>query len=202
VSAVRPADNPFASHRIDGLAFRAHGVQPSELLNRLRRLGGLATIVGPEGSGKTTLLEELTNHLRDRAIVVRLPGSCPQPWATARDQLPKELNRGHTVLVDGGEQLGAVAWRRLLRRTSPAGGLVLTRHRPGGLPILVECRTDLELLRELVAELAPDHARDLDPLLPGLFERHAGNLRLCFRDLYDVCSGRAEPRIGSRNPSS
>jgi hypothetical protein len=190
--AVRPADNPFASHRIDALAFRARGFHPSELPVRLRRLGGRAAIVGREGSGKTTLLEELANHLLDQAIVVRLPGSCPQPWATARDQLPNDLQAGHTVLVDGGEQLGTSGWRRLLQRTSPAGGLIATLHRPGRLPILVECRTDLELLRELVAALAPAVATELAPLLPELFERHAGNLRLCFRELYDVCGGRIQ----------
>jgi hypothetical protein len=190
VSAVRPADNPFASHRIDALAFRPRGIKTSELSARLRHVGGRAAIVGPEGSGKTTLLEELANHLRDRAIMVRLPGSCPRPWATARAQLPKDLGAAHTVLVDGGEQLRAVAWRRFLRRTSTAGGLIATLHRPRNLPILVECRTDLDLLRDLVAELAPDQASHLDPLLPELFNRRDGNLRLCFRDLYDVCSGR------------
>jgi hypothetical protein len=200
VTAVRPADNPFASHRIDRLGFRAHGFGLSQLQARLHRLGGRAAIVGPEGSGKTTLLEEIADDLREPAVLVRLPGSCSRPWATAVAQLPATLTGEHTVLVDGGEQLGPVAWKRFVRRISEAGGLIATLHRPGRLPILVECHTDLELLRQLVAELAPDHAPDLDPLLPDLFSRHDGNLRLCFRELFDICGGRIQ--VGAENRRS
>jgi hypothetical protein len=75
--------------------------------------------------------------------------------------------------------------------TRRAGLLVATLHRPRLLPTLIECRTDLGLLRELVAELAPADAPLLEPRLDELFERHRGNIRLCLRELYDVYAGRA-----------
>ncbi len=186
--AQRPADNPFASHRVEGLAFRTAGSSLAELASRVADLGGRVAIVGPEGSGKTTLLHELALLLPGERVEVGIPGSCPDPWRTARTQLPRPVNRDHVVLVDGAEQLGPVAWRRFLVAMRPARCLVATLHRPGRLPTLTECRTDHNLLRELVSELAPAAAPSLD--LAHLFQRHDGNIRLCFRELYDVYAGR------------
>jgi hypothetical protein len=97
----------------------------------------------------------------------------------------------HTVLVDGSEQLGAFGWRRLLHATRRARYLIVTLHRPGRLPTLIECRTDAGLLRDLVSELAPRECNEIEFSLDGLFHRNNGNLRLCLRELYDVYAGRA-----------
>jgi hypothetical protein len=185
----RPADNPFASHRIEALSFRSAGLEWRGLMQHMDDLGGRAAIVGPKGSGKTTLLEELAHRL-EQPIVVRIPGSCPQPWRTVRAQLPRPVTHRHAILVDGSEQLGTVGWRRLLHATRRAHCLIATVHRPGRLPTLVECRTDAGLLRDLVEELAPTNTVDLQSGLDDLFRRHEGNLRSCFRELYDVYAGR------------
>jgi hypothetical protein len=58
---------------------------------------------------------------------------------------------------------------------------------------LVECTPDLELLRELVVELRPADAPTLMPDLEELYLRHGGNIRSCFRELYDLYAGRAAP---------
>jgi len=187
--AHRPADNPFASHRVEGLAFRAANFSLAELASRVADLGGSVAIVGPEGSGKTTLLRQLAQFLLGERVEVDIPGGCPDPWRTARAQLPRPVHRDHVVLVDGAEQLGPVAWRRFRLATRPARHLVATLHRPGRLPSLIECRTDHDLLRDLVSELAPADATSLD--LAHLFQRHDGNIRLCFRELYDVYAGRS-----------
>jgi hypothetical protein len=97
----------------------------------------------------------------------------------------------HAVFVDGCEQLGAIGWRRLLHETRRAAAVIVTLHRPGRLPTLVECRTDPRLLRKLVDDLAPREALHLGKGLDELFLRHNGNLRQCFRELYDVYAGRA-----------
>ncbi len=94
------------------------------------------------------------------------------------------------MLIDGSEQLGALAWRRFALATLRARRLVVTQHRPGRLPTLYECRTDPGLLKDLIHCLAPDDAVILEPYLPGLFHRHDGNIRSCFRELYDVYAGR------------
>jgi energy-coupling factor transporter ATP-binding protein EcfA2 len=191
VARYRPADNPFASNRIEGLAYRFNGFSFTEICQRLEAIGGCAAIVGPKGSGKTTLLEELASVLPGAPLHVRIEGGCRNPWRTAQAQLQRPVTSNHVVLVDGAEQLGPLGWRLLLRATRHARSFVATLHRPGLLPTLIECRTEPTLLRSLVEELAPTDAAALAPSLEHLFQRHGGDIRLCFRELYDVYAGRA-----------
>jgi energy-coupling factor transporter ATP-binding protein EcfA2 len=190
VTRHRPADNPFASHRIEGLAYRCDGRAAAALGRRLEVKRGRSAIVGPKGSGKTTLLEELASALPGESVLVRIEGGCRHPWRTVRTQLPRPVTPKHLVLVDGAEQLGLIGWRLLLRATRHARSLVATLHQPGRLPTLVECTPDHDLLHALVEELTPDDAPKLKPHLEELFQRHEGNIRSCFRELYDVFAGR------------
>jgi len=186
----RPADNPFAGRRIESLAFRSPDFSWRRLEDRLDSLGRRCAIVGPKGSGKTTLLEAIARRLDGPVAMIRIPGGCAHPWRSVRGQLPHPVTDGHAVLVDGCEQLGAIGWRLLLRATRPARYLVATLHRNGVLPTLIECSTNPNLLRELVFELAPAETANLEPVFDTLFHHHDRNIRLCFRDLYDVFSGR------------
>ena len=188
-ATCRPADNPFASHRIEALGFRSAALEWRGLMQRMDDLGRRVTVVGPKGSGKTTLLEELALRL-EQPVIVRIPGSCPRPWPTVSAQLPRPVTHRHAILVDGSEQLGVVGWRRLLHATRRARCLIATVHKPGRLPTLIECRTTSGLLRDLVEELAPADTSNLQFGLDGLYQRHEGNLRSCFRELYDLFAGR------------
>ena len=190
VAPHRPADNPFASHRIDGLAFRFNGPGLTALHQRLEELGGRSAIVGPKGSGKTTLLEELASALPGEKVEVWIGAGCRNPWRTVRAQLPRPVTPNNLILVDGAEQLGPIGWRLLLRATRHARSFVATLHRPGRLPTLIECRPDHALLCDLVEELTPVDAPALRPGLEELFRRHGGNIRSCLRELYDVYAGR------------
>jgi len=191
VERHRPADNPFASHCIEGLTYRFNGLDLTALRQRLEEMGGHSAIVGPKGSGKTTLLEELASTLPGDPVHVRIESGCRHPWRSARDQLPRPVNPNHLVLVDGAEQLGPIGWRLLLWATRHARNFVATLHRPGRLPTLIECRPDHRLLCDLVEELTPVDAPTLMPELEGLFQRHGGNIRSCLRELYDVYAGRS-----------
>ena len=186
----RPADNPFASHHVEALAYRYNGSGLAELCQRLEMIGGRSAIVGPKGSGKTTLLEELASALPGEPVLVQIEGSCRHPWRTAGTQLPRPVTPHHLVLVDGAEQLGPIGWHLLLRMTRHARSFVATLHQPGRLPTLIECETNSRLLHELFEELAPADALALEPGLEGLFHRHGGNIRSCLRELYDVYAGR------------
>jgi hypothetical protein len=86
--------------------------------------------------------------------------------------------------LDGAEQLGRVGWWSFLRKARRARGLVITSHRAGLLPTLVECETSAPLLREIVECLHPGR-----PAIDLLFDRHGGNVREALRELYDLHAG-------------
>jgi hypothetical protein len=200
-SPCRPSDNPFASHRIDTLGYRAQGTTCDELLAKLERLRWRAAVIGPEGSGKTTLLEALSRQT-EGSVLVRLGGGKLDPRASARRQLPQPITPRHTVFVDAAERLGLPGWWWLRHAVRNSRGLVVTLHSPGRLPTLVQCHTSTPLLRELVHELAPEDADALEPRLEALFHRHGGNLRLCLGELYDLYAGRhavVEKELGARS---
>ena len=200
MNSLRPADNPFSSHRVESLRYRSDKTGLPDLQRRLDDLGGRAAIVGPKGSGKTTLLEEIASSLPPPVAWVRMPGSCPDPWNAVQQQLPQFVSGRHAILLDGSEQLGPLDWNRLRWRARNCRRLIATLHKPGRLPTLIECRTDPILLRDLVGELAPQRLADLAPALNSLFDRHQGNLRLCFRELYDLFAGRSH--VNSSGSSS
>ena len=185
---MRPADNPFAGHRVDSLTYRFHGSGVDDLLDALTRYRGRGAVIGPHGSGKTTLLDTLAPRLGGGVVRVRLASGTDRPIDHVLHGLPTAVGPAHTVLLDGAEQLGPWAWRRFRRATEAAGTLVVTSHRPGRLATIHECRTSPALLAEQVRELDPATADTVD--LGDLFHRHRGNLRLCFRELYDLHAGR------------
>lgn len=148
-------------------------------MHRLQALRYRCLIVGPEGSGKTTLLEDLAPRLHALEFATTffsIDGGFPRVSAGPSD----------IVLLDGAEQLDRACWNALSRQTRYNAGLIATSHIAGRLPTLIECRTTLELLRQTVVELAPGHFSRLEPMLPELFRRRKGNVRLALADLYDV----------------
>ena len=88
------------------------------------------------------------------------------------------------MCLDGAEQLGRVAWMMFRWRTRRAGGVLITSHRSGLLPTLIECATSPELLDRIVSRLAPP-ADDLR-MPEDLFARHQGNVREALRERNDV----------------
>jgi hypothetical protein len=210
------AGNPFRAARLEALRFR-HGPPVDELLRRLQEFRGRGALVGPKGSGKTTLVVEIAARLREldwKAPVVRLDPEWCRSGATLADHFSRagseegvfaknqsdafrsDVDHGDKVVwfLDGAEQLGFLDWRWALSRTRHADGFVVTTHLPGRLPLLQETRTSPELLMGLVAELVaasndgfPDPASEE---CRALWTRHCGNLRECFRELYDDWSRR------------
>lgn len=98
----------------------------------------------------------------------------------------------HCILViDGYEQLSSAARGAalLLTRLNSAGMLV-TSHKPTALPTLLETRVDVPLAQELLCELLPDELEGRDRLLDAVrleqrLDKHHGNLREVFMELYD-----------------
>jgi len=181
---MRPRDNPFRSELTDALPYRLQGIAWDELLERLSRLDYRAAIVGPHGSGKTTLLEELGRRLEYRGmptLYLRVDDRCPRSVVAALKAVD-----GQVVLLDGADVLDWLAWALVRMRARRARGLVITSHRPGRLPTLLECSTSPSLLRELLRQLVPRRASQLAPLAEELFETSNGNLRSVFRAFYHM----------------
>lgn len=189
-------ENPFAVEHLHRLKYQLEPDEWPMLLDRLNDLDYRAAIVGPQGAGKTTLLLELRLRLEQRGFQTtwfqlhagdrRLPTEVDQALRTPRPT-------PHVLCLDGAEQLSPRAWRRLLRQTRQWAGLIITVHRPQRLPTLHDCQTSPELLHRLVEQLIERQSASLPwlerALLDELFARHAGNLRLVLRELYDRCAG-------------
>src|SRR5215210_193427 len=146
LGTVRARDNPFASDRVERLRYRLpEGLSWDQLLERLAALRWRAALVGPHGRGKTTLLEELAPRLTARGFRVRTVTLRQEErgvdWKRLRD-----LGADDILFLDGAELLGRFAWLRVRFFCRRAAGLIVTSHRPGLLPTLLECSTTPELL--------------------------------------------------------
>ncbi len=185
---LRARDNPFAVERVLRLRYRFRNDDWSALLHRLQSLSYRAAIVGRKGSGKTTLLEDLAARLESRGLRIHrlfLNEQSRAYPATFIRSVRDSLGERDVILFDGCEQLSLSAWWRFRWETRRAGGMVITKHRAGRLPTLIECQTTRKLFQELVGSL-----HDPTTVAPGtldrLFEKHHGNLRDAIRDLYDL----------------
>ncbi|MFL6203121.1 MAG: hypothetical protein ACJ76J_28465 [Thermoanaerobaculia bacterium] len=177
---MRARDNPFASDRVEKLRYRLpEGLTWDELLERLAALRFRAALVGAHGRGKTTLLEELAPRLTARGFRVRTVTLRQDERRVAWKRF-RGLGADDVLFLDGAELLGRLAWLRVRLSCRRAGGLIVTSHRPGLLPTLLECDTTPELLAGLVRELTGEELETGE-----LFIRHGGNLRLAFWEMYD-----------------
>ena len=186
--------NPFATERLHALGYRdpatGEPVDCAALLERFDRLGRRCVVVGPEGSGKTALLEALAPHLPARGLEPRWVRGRPGGRGLDGDLASAAAGSKTVLLVDGADRLPRRRRLEILRAGRRAGGLLATSHRPGVLPTLARCSTSPALLKRLVAELVGSAPERPLPEPGALHERHAGNLRLAFLELYDLYAGR------------
>ncbi len=149
--------------------------------------------MGLHGHGKTTLLEELAGlfEQEQRSLFwIRLregDRQLPQNvWQALRQEFQKNAAERACILLDGAEQLAWWQWRRFRRHLQSGQSCLITSHRPGLLPTLLVCETSAARLTELVEELQGETSSAQKLQLQQLFQRHRGDIRLCFRDLYDL----------------
>lgn len=181
--------NPFASHRVEALPYRAKGVDLERLLDRLAALNWHAAIIGKEGRGKTTLLENLCDlaHAHGIRAELRYLSAEREPDAAEEARAITEAVDPRSVLfLDSVERLGRRGMNRLVAEFSGRAGLVVTRHTNwSSLPVLYECATDLLTTTSLVRDLLGRPIDDLLPEIERLFAAHRGDVRKVLADLYD-----------------
>lgn len=181
-------ENPFRAGRIEALRYRLDEAGWHDLLSRFAAQGWRGLLVGPHGSGKTTLREEIERRLitegwQVRSLVIREPHR--RNTMNARRMIAGGDEK--TLLtIDGLDRLGAVSWLWLRFAARRLGGILATSHTAGRLPTLRRHDTSPELLAALAGDLlglppsAISHER-----CATLFRQHRGDLRACFRSLYD-----------------
>jgi hypothetical protein len=191
---MKARDNPFTVERVSAIRYRSLNTTFDEILHHLEELNYRAAIVGPEGSGKTTLLENLQDALAQRGFktwMLFVNDTAPLNGPACR-RLLTEVASDEIVLLDGADAIRRSAWMLFRRRTAGhAAGLIITSHRPGLLPTLATCSTTPALLQDIVSELHPPAPTLPADFLNDLYQRHAGNLRDCLRELYDLYATQA-----------
>jgi len=187
---MRARQNPFRVERIQAVPYRFQdGICWPDLLARLEALQFRAAIVGPEGSGKTTLLEELSRKLGGLGFKVIL---CSAKSGHAAEVVPRRLQGSELLLLDSAECFGAWEWLRLKWASRRAAGLIVTAHRTGLLPTLIQCRTTPELFRQIVGNLVGHEGQLPSGMLDAIYRKHKGNVRNALRQLYDGWSAHSE----------
>ena len=150
-----------------------------------------AAIEGPHGHGKSTLLCALaaTLHAAGRPVRIVRIRDWHDTWTACIAVVTAP--RGTAVFVDGWERLGLLAGPMRLVAHMLRRRLLITSHRPAGLPVLWKCATTPALLRAVVARV-PDHGGVVNEMdIDAAFQRHGGNVREALSDLYDTIERRS-----------
>jgi hypothetical protein len=198
--AVTHRENPFSVHRVQPGALEylfPQGTSAMGLIDTLAANGWWGEIIGPHGSGKSTLLATLMPRLHERGLaVVHLQFRIGErrlrrDWADTAAVTATEPSDRVIVVVDGMEQLGWLARRRLRRDCLRRGwGLLATAHDSLGLPALY--RTDFDLARfgRVVGRLLVAEDWSVDDEQLGKIHEHFDNdmreMLFCLYDLYEA----------------
>jgi hypothetical protein len=202
---VKARDNPFRVSRVLQARYRFLDTTWPEFMARLARMKYRGALVGPMGSGKTTLLEDLEPRLAEQGFACQWLRLSDRAKGLSARELAEFLRRADgrsIVLVDGAECLDGALRRQLTLNSASAAGLVVTAHRPGLLPTVLECHTTPGLLEQVVKEVMGPGWIPGGVSLSDLFHRHQGNIRAVLMALYDLfaagCPGLRAPAVSVR----
>ena len=184
-------DNPFSSENLESLAFRfPAGSTWDTLLARCAESNYRGAIVGPPGSGKSVLIAQLAQYLAERGLTPRIFRLSAESRRIEKDAVLAEVRRMRApdvLLLDGAEQLNTHEWLMLRSVIDALAGCIITLHRTGRLPTLIETVTSSELLDDLATEITGGRLPVGEA--PAIYARYRGNLRDAFRELRDCWAG-------------
>ncbi len=184
--------NPFSTRHVRPGAIPyifPSGESSQQLLQLLERNGWWGEIIGPHGSGKSALLATLIPLIEQtgrKTLLIELhDGQRRLPVDLGAEP---RLEAGSLIVIDGYEQLSRFSRfrvRRFCRRQEV--GLLVTAHRPVGLPPLYRSNVSIETAEQVVAWLLGE----AEPLvtkdqLADCLQNHGGDLRESLFALYDL----------------
>ena len=185
------SDNPFSPQRLARLDFRLPpGLAWDTLLARCATAEYCCAIVGPPGSGKSLLLRELAPRLTALGFNPRIFHLSLESRRADKDALLAEVRQMRApdlLLLDGAEQLQTREWLPLRTAINGLAGAIITLHRTGRLPTLLDTTTSPALLDELASALTGGRLPIGEAAL--IHARHHGDLRLSLRELHDRWAG-------------
>jgi len=159
-----------------------------------------------EQHGTKIILAELHDGRRCMPENVALPWKASQPCSTAapgcgepcrtaapgREKTISTSEIPSILIIDGYEQLPW--WRRWLLRWQCGRhgvGLLVTAHRPIGLPTVFQTQPNPATFRQIVARLVEGRTEcPTDEEIDRCLRRHAPNLREALFELYDLFESR------------
>lgn len=193
-----PDQNPFSTAAVKpgAIAFRFCGESncggPSDaasLVTKLQENRWRGEIVGPHGSGKSTLLHALFPALEAAGREV-----CRYVAKPKAKQLPMSATdwsawHESTLVVIEGYELFNRRHQKLLDRAcrNSGAGLLITCHKPQGLPPLFHTAVTVELAIAIVTHLLPPDCDFISATdVQDSFSRHGQNLRELLFEMYDL----------------
>jgi hypothetical protein len=194
--------NPFSTRfvRPGAIPFVFNGGETARtVVSRLRGQNWWGEIIGRHGTGKSTLVAALLPELKSMGGEPRLhslhDGVVRFEELTAR---ALRLDAAVVLIVDGYEQLSLWQKFRVRRACRRAGcGLVVTAHKPSGLPALYRTVATPEVAGRVFATLTAERpALVTSSDLQQSFAARNGNLREALFDMYDL------HEINARNGAS
>lgn len=178
---VRPGAQPF---------LYPPGWNGDRVTQLLRNNQWRGEIVGPHGSGKSTLIHDIIPCLRQQdRRVIHVTLSSDNNRCAESELAYESWDRSTQLVIDGYEQLGWWQRWRIQRKCRRAGsGLLITAHRPMGLPTIWTAEPELKTVQQLVSDLLGNSTgvKIGDDVVRDRYQRHGGNIRELLFDLYDI----------------
>ncbi len=184
---MKARENPFRVDRVHALPFEFENDSFDLFYSRLKAAQFRGAIIGPHGTGKTTLLNEVQNQLQQAGIPHKALRLMDDGRDCNKDRIQKWLDSSSeemVLILDSAGLLNYWDWQRVKRKAKRYAGLLITAHKPGRLPTLIELQPSVQTLIHLVRKLEPEQSIP-DDRLQELYRDCNGNLRDCFRKLYD-----------------
>ena len=165
------------------------GISAASLVAELERNRWRGEIIGPHGSGKSTLLQTLFPAIEAAGREVRCYIAKPNDPQLSMFTADQATWSDSTQVVIEGYELLSRRSQKMLDQVcrEKRAGLLITCHKPQGLPTLFQTSITVELAISLVEQLLPNDCDFITPAdVRDSFSRHGQNLRELLFELYDL----------------